>query len=154
MHASKCVLYQLDSQSFCSQTHVSLIALFHIVQNFGILDIFVKAIHLTKVSGADTKISNVRVEGSRRKIQVCVTIFSCQLPAGLLPIHGILWLCHLTGWVLENFALQKGPLLQKSPLFTLCLTKGFSFDHKNALQKGPFQLKIKVSPLKMHFLQT
>ena len=39
-------------------------------------------------------------------------------PGGVLPIPGILQVCHRRGLVWENFALQKGPLL------TFCLTKG------------------------------
>ena len=66
---------------------------------------------------------------------------------GVLPIPSILRMCHSEGLFLENFALHKGPLL------TFCLTKGFLFGPKSASQKGPFQIKIEVSPLKHIFCQ-
>ncbi len=52
-------------------------------------------------------------------------------------------MCHLTGiMVWRKIALHKGPNLK------FCLTKGSLFGNKSALQKGPFLLKIEVSPLK------
>ncbi len=51
-------------------------------------------------------------------------------------------MCHLTGMVWRKIALHKGPHLK------FCLTKGSLFGPKSALQKGPFLLKIEVSPLK------
>ncbi len=51
-------------------------------------------------------------------------------------------ICHLTGIVWRKIALHKGPHLK------FCLTKGSLFGPKSALQKGPFLLKIEVSPLR------
>ncbi len=51
-------------------------------------------------------------------------------------------MCHLTGMVWRKIALHKGPNLK------FCITKGSLFCPKSALQKGPFLLKIEVSPLK------
>ncbi len=71
--------------------------------------------------------------------------FSCLTArgGGVLPIRGIRgWRCHLTGMVWQKIALHKGPHLK------VCLTKGSLFGPKSVLQKGPFLLKIEVSPLK------
>ncbi len=51
-------------------------------------------------------------------------------------------MCHLTGIVWRKIALHKGPLLK------FFLTKGSLFGPKSVLHKGPFLLKIEVSPLK------
>ncbi len=77
------------------------------------------------------------------KLLVDVTLV--PLPS---PIYRILRVCHLREWVRENFALQKGPLLK------FCLTKGCRCGQESALQQGPFQPKIKVSPLKMSYQRT
>ena len=68
---------------------------------------------------------------------------------GVLPLCGILQMCHLTGiyMVPEKIALHKGPHLK------FCLTKGSLFDPKSALQKGPFLPDINVLPLKSMFCQ-
>ena len=51
-------------------------------------------------------------------------------------------MCHLAGMVWRKIALHKDPHLK------FCLTKGSLFGSKSVLQKGPFLLKIEVSPLK------
>ncbi len=61
---------------------------------------------------------------------------------GGFSLYAAIGMCHFGGRVLEIFALHKGLLLR------FCLTKGSLFSLKIALQKGPFLLKIEVSPLK------
>ncbi len=58
------------------------------------------------------------------------------------PYTGYTRMCHLTGMIWRKIALHKGPYLK------FCLTKGSLCGPKSALQKGPFSLKIEVSPLK------
>ncbi len=59
---------------------------------------------------------------------------------GVLPIHDILRMCQLTGWVRENFAYKKGLLL------TFCLTKRSPLDQKMPSKRVLFSWKLRFHP--------
>ena len=120
---------KLRAQSF---TFGSKLSRWHTINLYGQFNSFLSILRV--ISGTQIQLNNIQMMNN--------DLWCPRLPGGALPIPGILRVCHLEGWVRENFALQKGPLL------TFCLTKGCLFGPRNALQQGPFLPKSKVSPLK------